>query len=498
VATVAAVLVAVVIGVAIGAVDRSDHPTGVSTDPSGRAGEERWGTFPPAPVAGRAGATAVASRDEMLVWGGRDQDVFDDGAAYSFDAGTWRTVAQSPLSARSSAVSVWTGREMVIWGGADGASAVLGDGAAYDPATDSWRPLPSPPAEVGFVGAIDGSTGAAWTGDELVLVGAPDPAGVLQNRVAILDPENGWRAVTALSPPPGGGTPRQRSAFWTGSEVLVVTVTDLEPVTVDRLDPTDGTWGGRIVTEAPGLDTDPGAAALVGNRLIIAGHYKPGAVVDLDDGTSRPLLPSNSVLRFPALVAGGALTVGDRWLDLADEQWEDAASVPRPHGEFPVAVTDGEHAYYWGDSACGPAASCTGVIDPKIGIVWTPPFPDYARDIEAVFPSGTFVVSVRSSGDGSYDEIDLHGADNARFTLMLYREFDRTEVEANGTRLPAAQGTAWTGANDPDLTSIYFLGTNGVGMWIGSEKPGGSPLPQARLVDLAEAVAAIPSLFEAL
>src|SRR5262245_18550554 len=69
-------------------------------------------------------------------------------------AGSWRTIAESPLSARAGSVSVWTGRELLVWSGlpafADGCSPDEGggpicgspavfDGAAYDPATDTWR-----------------------------------------------------------------------------------------------------------------------------------------------------------------------------------------------------------------------------------------------------------------------------------------------------------------------------------------------------------------------
>lgn len=61
-----------------------------------------------APIDTRVGAVAVATDDELVVWGGRNGDLLGDGAAYSFDDDTWRTIAPSPLSARSDAVAVWT------------------------------------------------------------------------------------------------------------------------------------------------------------------------------------------------------------------------------------------------------------------------------------------------------------------------------------------------------------------------------------------------------
>ncbi len=39
-------------------------------------------------------------------------------------------------------VGVWTGTEMIVWGGNDWLFlGDLGDGARYNPATDSWTPI---------------------------------------------------------------------------------------------------------------------------------------------------------------------------------------------------------------------------------------------------------------------------------------------------------------------------------------------------------------------
>jgi hypothetical protein len=46
-----------------------------------------------------------------------------------------------------------------VWGGVDGPT-VLADGAAYDPATDSWRPLA--PAPEGRYGSLTAWTGRDW------------------------------------------------------------------------------------------------------------------------------------------------------------------------------------------------------------------------------------------------------------------------------------------------------------------------------------------------
>jgi hypothetical protein len=73
--------------------------------------------------------------------------------------GQWHRIPAPPLSPRGEAQGVWTGREVVVLGGgtqlcppsADCASAVgrgLRDGAAYDPASNTWRAIPPAPVPV--------------------------------------------------------------------------------------------------------------------------------------------------------------------------------------------------------------------------------------------------------------------------------------------------------------------------------------------------------------
>jgi hypothetical protein len=77
----------------------------------------------------------------------------------SHSIGHWRELPAAPLSPRAYAESVWTGREVIVLGGetdpcppnADCASPSeeLRDGAAYDPATDTWRHIAEAPVSVG-------------------------------------------------------------------------------------------------------------------------------------------------------------------------------------------------------------------------------------------------------------------------------------------------------------------------------------------------------------
>ena len=72
---------------------------------------------------------------------------------------------------------VWTGREVLVWGGSvpnpttDPYAGYPRDGAAYDPATRTWRRMPAaPPSPPSLLTAYS----AVWTGDLALFVGGSD------------------------------------------------------------------------------------------------------------------------------------------------------------------------------------------------------------------------------------------------------------------------------------------------------------------------------------
>jgi hypothetical protein len=129
--------------------------------------------------------------------------------------GSWRAIPTAPIAGRDGPAAVWTGRQLLVWGGhgriPNQGLRPLTDGAAYDPASDRWQPIPRAPA-----GVQGTSTAAAWTGSRmLVWVGnAPDGPAV----GATYDPAGrSWRRI---APSPLG--PRESfSAVWTGDELIV-------------------------------------------------------------------------------------------------------------------------------------------------------------------------------------------------------------------------------------------------------------------------------------
>ncbi len=134
-----------------------------------------WRLIAKAPIKGRHSHSAVWTGKEMIVWGGAERAgnapiYLEDGAAYDPAADRWRKLPESPLGPRADHFAAWTGTEMLIWGGNPGTKTAFGnnefgDGAAYDPAADKWRPMARFPLAARF------SARAVWSGKVLVVWG---------------------------------------------------------------------------------------------------------------------------------------------------------------------------------------------------------------------------------------------------------------------------------------------------------------------------------------
>lgn len=124
---------------------------------------QQWRQLAPAPIERRFDSASVWTGSEWLVWGGTSAEgdrALGDGAAYDPATDTWRVLSASPLSPRLVG-GVWTGSELLITAGRNSninGMMAYGDGAAYDPATDTWRSLADGPAHPGFEMAWDGQS----------------------------------------------------------------------------------------------------------------------------------------------------------------------------------------------------------------------------------------------------------------------------------------------------------------------------------------------------
>ena len=118
-------------------------------------------------------------------------------------ANGWKAIARAPFVDREDAAAVWTGTEFVVWGGRAG-NMLFQQGAAYDPATDTWRRIASNQwAGVG--------TASVWTGSEMIVL--------FKNGGAAYDPvANSWRDINGAGVEGMGFI----EATWTGSAVSAI------------------------------------------------------------------------------------------------------------------------------------------------------------------------------------------------------------------------------------------------------------------------------------
>jgi hypothetical protein len=248
--------------------------------------------LPNAPIRSRWWHTAVWTGREMIVWGGAcGEHECRDGAAYDPETDSWRHIAKAPVPGYAHSV-VWTGQEMIVWGGSDDhesegmkgcVTSFVADGAAYDPVQDSWRELPVAPLEA------RGWHSAVWTGSEMVVWGGATGLGCdygYPTDGAAYDPAtNSWRPIA--SSPLSGRV--EASAIWTGSEMIVWGgSTHGRSVTLDdgaAFDPSSNGW--RTLSEAPIQSRALHVVTWTGKEMIIWGgccNKTRGSVSAFADG----------------------------------------------------------------------------------------------------------------------------------------------------------------------------------------------------------------------
>jgi hypothetical protein len=164
----------------------------------------------------RANATAVWTGSRMIVWGGAGPSgLLADGASYDPVSRAWTPV--SPVNApvaRQGHTAVWDSADklMIVWGGGTSAGDT-GDGAAYDPATDTWSTLPA----IGAPGPRQLHT-AVWDGAHMHVWGG-EHNGTNLGDGASLDPSHHmWSTISTVNAP----TPRRaHTAVVIGGKMIV-------------------------------------------------------------------------------------------------------------------------------------------------------------------------------------------------------------------------------------------------------------------------------------
>jgi len=266
---------------------------------------ETWRRLPDAPLPWRADYTAIKGGPEVIVWGGSSGARGAEGARYNHRSDSWRPMASSPLDLRAGHTAVWSGDEMLVWGGET--RGICGgptptSGAAYDPATDSWRRLAKAPV----TGRLHHS--AVWTGDEMLVWGGMrdrdgscEPRGFFTDGAAYDPRTDGWRRIASAPI----GSRADPDAVWTGAEMLV-----WNGARSAAYHPGSDRW--RLIPKPPLEPRRDEAVVWTGRQFIVWGGGDPeGMGHGIQDGasydpeanrwTTLPAAPTSDVLGYHAI-----------------------------------------------------------------------------------------------------------------------------------------------------------------------------------------------------
>ncbi len=256
--------------------------TNVAFDPT----TERWRHLPHPPTGWGGPSFAVWTGHEMIGWGGGGGDlILGDGAAYTPATNSWKMLPPAPLSPRDT-TGVWTGTELIIVGGlapTNRGVRSFADAAAYTPRTNSWRRLaPMPVAR---------SATAVWDGKEVLLVGGTTAKGsgtqLVRRSVAYNPSTNRWRWIASMRYPREGNV-----ATWTGDQLIVWGGVDLRwsvPPRGEIYDPASDSWS--PLPKAPLRGRSGADAVWTGAEVIIWGGWDARTNDWLPDGAA--LVPSS-------------------------------------------------------------------------------------------------------------------------------------------------------------------------------------------------------------
>jgi hypothetical protein len=291
-----------------------------------------------AAVAVASGLSACGSNDAVRP----AQSTPDDGSTpvVAAPAAQWEALPPSPLSPRAAALGVWTGEEVLVIGGEPEAwcppvadctapeFAPLGDGAAYDPSTRSWRRITDAPMTFS-----SNASAVTASGDVYVLVRDADyrpggRGGFLRYRPDV----DRWDQL----PAPARDLAWYQLAAAGGSVIVYAGSAESGPLPDFVFDPTVDQWRELPVDPlAPSFDR---TMVAVGDDLFLFTH-------DLvaNPGSERPSL--TRVARFDLGVGEWELRADSEILGSAPWFVEDGVLVnPR------LGAADGGQVNNWGRS----------------------------------------------------------------------------------------------------------------------------------------------------
>jgi hypothetical protein len=175
-----------------------------------------WHPIPTAPLRG-SNTRAIWTGTEAIFWG-VDEDGRTGGLAFDPSTEHWRIVPPSPHQSSWrgvlwGGVLVWTGNELIYWGGGEPGDPENVRGAAYDPVSDAWRPIADAPIGLNLASGV-------WTGREVIVFGSllngRNIASTPNALGAAYDPATDtWREIA-----PSDLSPQASSAVWVGDRMV--------------------------------------------------------------------------------------------------------------------------------------------------------------------------------------------------------------------------------------------------------------------------------------
>ncbi len=244
--------------------------------------DDAWRALPNPP--GYAPGTSDGQL-EGGIWNGSRLVFWSEGLALDPATGAWSTIAPFPLETRFDPAAAAIGNQIAVWGGCtqpgdftcDG--RWLTDGAVYDPAADTWTPMPASPITLAD-DPLAASTGSAL----LVTVDALNDAD--STTVASFDPAaDTWHTLPA-SPHPSN---RGATATWTGSLLILYGGyhDGVESGATTALDPTSGNW--YRLSDGPARSYHQAEVITPGSIGVVGGLHDPGpAFLDIAGPDTDP------------------------------------------------------------------------------------------------------------------------------------------------------------------------------------------------------------------
>jgi len=219
----------------------------------------------------------------VIVWGGMSTTttptLLDDGAAYDPATDTWLALPTAPIAGRFGAFCGVTNGRLIIWGG-EQIGTWTWDGALYDPATRLWTKVSPPTAS-----KPRGRYSAGIVNDALIVtlgVEGSYPDGLVTTGWKFL---GAWSSIAPLTEAIVSPAPRERASSWTGAGQLGVfsgwSTAYAKPKNGAMYDPAKDSWSALDATGAP--DGRAGAPAVWTGKsaLVWGGGTSTG---ERDDG----------------------------------------------------------------------------------------------------------------------------------------------------------------------------------------------------------------------